>query len=405
MKQVSRRGKVLKRLMIILVAVILILAGYGGFRYSRPLPTIKPVDVFKMSPVGTSTLAWPAASASAIGAMGYGVLAENGSSTPRPIASVAKLITALTVLKKYPLSIGQPGPTITLSQSDVNIYNSYLAQNGSVAAVEAGEQITEYEMLEGMMLPSADNLADSLAIWAYGSLSSYAAAANLYVKSLGMNDTTVGSDASGLSPTTVSTAHDLIILGETALNNPVLKVIVDTAEGQLPVSGVVYNYNKLLGQDGIIGIKTGNSDQAGGVYLFAANYSPDSGTTITIVGVVQGTATLDSALQAGQALLKSAENNFSLQSVIPAGSIIATYSVPWTKTTVPAVTKNTLSALIWKGGTPQTDFAAMHNLNSSAADGYTVGSVSLSSNGASQSVPVVLSGSVPAPSLWWRITH
>jgi hypothetical protein len=144
------------------------------------------------------------------------------------------------------------------------------------------------QMLEAMMLPSADNLAYSLAIWAYGSLPAYASVAQQLVASLGMRHTTIGSDASGLSPSTVCTASDLVTLGEDVLANRVLKAIVGEHAASFPIVGTIYNVNTLLDKNGIIGIKTGNSDQAGGVYIVAATYSSDASHSVTIVGVVFG---------------------------------------------------------------------------------------------------------------------
>ncbi len=396
----------IRRAILITVVVVLLLgAAYGGYRYSRPLPSIAPINQLSTQSYGVNTLHWPTAKAAAIGAEGYGVLAENGSNSPLPTASIAKLITALTVLNKYPLAIGQPGATLTLTQSDVNIYNQYLSQGGSVAQVMAGEQISEYQVLQGMLIPSADNLADTLAIWAYGSLSAYQTAAEAYVHSLGMNNTTIGSDASGLSPSTVSTAHDLILLGEAALQNPVIKQIVAEPETQLPIAGIVYNYNNLLGQDGIIGIKTGNSDQAGGAYLFGANYSLNSSHTITVVGVAMGTPTLSTAINAGKALLSSAVKNFSLQTIVPAGGVVATYKLPWSNNAVNAVSKQALTAVVWNGATIQPDLSSLKVLRGGALRGSDVGTISIYSNGSANPTPVVLSSSAPSPSIWWQIKH
>jgi len=127
-----------------------------------------------------------------------------------------------------------------------------------------------------------------------------------------MASTTVGSDASGLSPDTLSTAHDLVLLGEAAMQNPVLAEIVSKSSvDDFPLIGTIENTNTLLGQDGIVGVKTGNSDEAGGVFVFAAKYNDDSGKEQIIVGAVQGLPDLEKALQAAKTLLKSAEKNIN----------------------------------------------------------------------------------------------
>lgn len=260
-----------------------------------------------------SSLDWPNSGESAIGVVGHGVLATSGSQTDRPTASTAKLIAALTVLNKYPLQPGQSGPLLTMSRNDLAILRTYANLNGSrIGRMGVGEQLSEYQMLEAMMLPSADNMADSLAIWAYGSLPAYQAAANQYLTNHNINDTHVGVDASGLDPSTVSTAHDLVLLGEAAMQNAVLAgIVAKPSVSGFPLVGTITNTNTLLGQNGIVGVKTGNSDQAGGVFVFAANYNDANGQELTVVGAVQGLPDLQAALNAAVPLLNSTEQNIS----------------------------------------------------------------------------------------------
>ncbi|RVW07404.1 D-alanyl-D-alanine carboxypeptidase [Prescottella agglutinans] len=204
---------------------------------------------------------------------------------PRPTASTAKLITALTVLERRPLAPGEDGPVLTMTGADTDLYSSYAGRGGSAVAVGDGQELSEYEMLVGMLLPSANNLADSLAVWAFGSLSEYRTAANELVRALGMTSTTVGTDASGFSPTTTSTARDLTLLAAAAVRNPVIAEIVAQEEAVLSGVGVVRNTNRLLGRQGVVGLKTGTTGEAGGVFLFAARVGVPGRL---VVGAVQG---------------------------------------------------------------------------------------------------------------------
>src|SRR5882672_4752534 len=233
----------------------------GACNYLRPLPVVTANAASLSSQLGTPTIAWPAVGQSAVGAIGYGVLANSGEQSKIPTASVAKIITALTVLKAKPLKLGEQGPSITISNADVALYNQYVAASGSVAKVAVGEQLSEYQALQAMLLPSANNVADTLAIWAFGSLKAYKAQATQLVEELGLTQTTIGDDASGYSPSTVSTAPDLVQLGEAALQNPVVAQIVRQHSAVLPVAGTVTNADTLLGTNGIIGIKVGNNNQ------------------------------------------------------------------------------------------------------------------------------------------------
>ncbi len=251
---------------------------------------------------------WPTYGQAAFGAHDYGVLATSGQQKPFPMASVAKTVTALAILKQKPLTRGEQGPILTLTNADVAIYNRYVAQNGSVALVESGEQITEYQALQAIMLPSANNMAETLANWAFGSQADYVAYANNLVKSYGMTNTHI-VDASGFSPGTTSTAQDLVLLGTRAMANPILAEIVAQTQATLPVAGLVRNVNYQLGENGVIGIKTGNTAEAGGCYLMAATRTFDAKHTLTLIVAVMGAPNLATAMRDSLAVLATSYQN------------------------------------------------------------------------------------------------
>jgi D-alanyl-D-alanine carboxypeptidase (penicillin-binding protein 5/6) len=348
---------------------------------------------------------WPDSGQSAAGIVGNATLVTHSSQTPVPTASTAKLITALVVLHERPLTLGKPGPTLTLTDSDAALYNSYTAQGGSVVPVTTGEQISEYQVLQTMLLPSANNMADSLAIWAFGSLHAYNIAATAYLSELGLSHTHIGTDASGFAPSTTSTAHDLVRLGELAMQNPVLSQIVgqSTASG-LPLVNTVKNINWLLGTSHIIGIKTGNTDQAGGVFISASrviiNQQP-----VTIVTAVAGMPTLSTAMKVTLPLVQSAQANFQPVTVIRAGSILGHYHSPW-GSTLSAVAGTQMVVSTWNGSSLVAT-VKLNPLPSNAQAGQTVGRLTIpkSAFAGQQSVPVNLSTALAKPSLWWRLLH
>jgi D-alanyl-D-alanine carboxypeptidase (penicillin-binding protein 5/6) len=380
-------------IIIVIIAVVVL--------YTRPLPSLYPVNNISSIPASTPVISWPAGGQAAVGALHYGLLKTDGIQTPQPIASTAKLITALMVLNKYPLSVGQQGPSITITASDVAIYNQYVAEDGSVVQVVSGEQLTEYQMLEAMLLPSANNIADTLAIWAYGSLPNYTTAANQYVKTLDLTSTTIGTDASGFLPTTVSTAANLVTLGEVSMENPVIAQIVGQTQVTLPVAGNVKNVNYLLGQDNIIGIKTGNTDQAGGVYTFAANDILSPTSTVTIIGAIEGAPDLQTALSEALPLLESAETNFKLTTIVTSQSAVAHYNVPWAGS-INAVSAKSIIDANWVGQ-PSKPVLSLHAIYAPLKVGATIGSIMTNTSPANSSVPVILQNPVPSAPWWWRI--
>jgi D-alanyl-D-alanine carboxypeptidase (penicillin-binding protein 5/6) len=383
---------------LLLVAV---LADVGAAWAARPWPAASVTPELPALPSTATPLAWPAGGQAAIGAEGYGVLTATATDDPRPIASAAKLITALAVLQARPLSPGEAGPTITVTPADAARYGEYLAEGGSVVPLAPGQELSEYQALQAMLIPSANNVADLLASWAYGSLPQYAAAANQLVEHLGMTETVVGSDASGLSPTTVSTAPDLVRLGEAALANPVLASICAQKSLSLPGGLTVTNTNELLGVDGIDGIKTGLTDQAGGVLVFAASHAV-GGQAVTVVGAVMGAATLAAAFAAATALLPIAEANFATSTAVGAGQTVAIYHVPW-QGDVRVVAQHQLDVLGWLG-TPLRASLRLRRVRAPLPGGDTVGDLVVTSGQDTVSTPVRLAGRVePAPGALARL--
>jgi D-alanyl-D-alanine carboxypeptidase (penicillin-binding protein 5/6) len=399
-KAPRRRKKLFGRR--VLAILLLLVFGAGLASWLLPLPALSATPSIIKSPTSTISLPWPSYGEAAIGAQGYGVLETSGTQPAVPTASVAKMITALTVLKQYPLSTGQPGPTITLGDADVASYNQYLAEDGSVVKVVSGEQITEYQAIEAMLLPSANNMADSLATWAFGSLPSYVTAANQMIASLGLSNTVVASDASGFLPGTVSTASDLVRLGEVVLGNPVLAQIVGEKQADVPIAGTISNVNGLLGTDGVIGIKTGNTDQAGGVYLFAGKYSVTPTDTVTVIGAIMGAPTLTRAINDSVPLLNAAYSDFQVDSIVTSGEVLGYYTPPWSDTKIEAAATKDISVPIWRGSVPIPN-VALNSIYTPAKSGQTVGYVTISLNGTNYSSPVTLSRAISNPPVTWRL--
>ncbi len=389
-----------------MVIVIVLLGVYLYWTLGRPLPPLKPVingPLQVQAPAGK--LVWPAQHQSAVGMVDSSILETHGKQQPSPTASTAKLITALVVLQAKPLKPGQQSPTITLTPSDVAIYNNYVSRDGSLVQVKAGEQISEYQMLEAMLLPSANNMADSLAIWAFGSLKNYSQAANQYLEGQGLVETHVGSDASGFNPSTTSTARDLVRIGELTMQNPVLAQIVGqpSANG-IPVVNNIKNVNFLLGTDNVIGIKTGNTDQAKGVFVSASRTTPN-GKPVVIVTALMGSPTIYTALKDSTPLIQSAQTNFKPVTVVKKDTAVATYKVSWGGSVTAVVTKD-LSLKAWGGSTV---IAKVHLQSISPHDhaDQIVGSVTVPGSAVSNqiSVPAKLQTTPIKPSAWWRLTH
>jgi len=155
-----------------------------------------------------------------------------------------------------------------------------------VVSIVPGEQLTERQALQALLLPSANNIAAVLARWDAGSENRFVARMNDAAHSLGMTRTRY-TDPSGYDDATVSTAADQVRLVDRAMRLPVFASIVATQSATLPVVGTVHNTNALLGHSGFVGVKTGSTDAAGGCFAFRAIRWID-GKPTTITGVVLG---------------------------------------------------------------------------------------------------------------------
>jgi serine-type D-Ala-D-Ala carboxypeptidase (penicillin-binding protein 5/6) len=229
---------------------------------------------------------WPADGQAAFVVGGESQIHAGPNQHAAPIASVAKVMTAYIVLRDHPLRAGESGPTVTLTDADVADTDRRRRQEESVVPVAAGEELTELQALQALLLPSANNIAAVLARWDAGSVRRFVGRMNATARALGMARTRY-TDPSGFDDATVSTAADQVRIVERAMELPVFVSIVGTPRVTLPVVGPVDNTDALLGHDGFVGVKTGSDDAAGGCFAFRAVRRID-GTRTTITGVVLG---------------------------------------------------------------------------------------------------------------------
>jgi serine-type D-Ala-D-Ala carboxypeptidase (penicillin-binding protein 5/6) len=234
------------------------------------------------------------------------VVAGPGATRPVPIASVAKVMTAYVILHDHPLPANGSGPVITVQSSEAAAYPSQASDGDSLVPVVAGERLTERQALEALLLASADNMAWILARWDAGSQAAFVARMNATARRLSMTGTSY-TDPSGLDPSTISTAADQVRLGMAAMRVPALAAIVAMPAAVVPEAGVVRNYNTLLGQDGIVGLKTGSMQAAGGCVVIAAWHHAGARNILIVAATFgqPGTAQtiLPNALNAGHMLV------------------------------------------------------------------------------------------------------
>ncbi|HVU78287.1 MAG TPA: hypothetical protein VHC67_11930 [Gaiellaceae bacterium] len=271
-----------------LLAVVVASAAFLGYRFSSSPPTAAASEAVLGAEHHASALGavWPAAGQAAFVRDGEPQIHAGPNQHPAPIASVAKVMTAYLVLRDHPLAAGEEGPTIALTDDDVVDTDRRRRHGESIVPVAAGEELTERQALQALLLPSANNIAVVLARWDAGSRAAFVGRMNAAARSLGMTRTRY-TDPSGYDAATVSTAVDQVRLVDRALRLPAFASIVAAPSATIPVAGTVRNTDALLGHDGFVGVKTGNTDAAGGCFAFRAIRRVD-GRRTAITGVVLG---------------------------------------------------------------------------------------------------------------------
>jgi serine-type D-Ala-D-Ala carboxypeptidase (penicillin-binding protein 5/6) len=395
---------------LIPVGLVLLLVGVGvvaGFQWRRPIPrpVFHPAVTTSVHIPGASpSLPWPTTGSAALTMEGVGSLGQVGGTQPVPIASITKVMTAYIVLKDHPLAPGTTGPAIPVNADTIAAYQTGLATQQSVVQVAAGESLTEIEALEGLLIPSGNDLATLLAEWDAGSTAAFIVKMNSTAESLGLTSTHF-VDVSGLDPGSTSTAPDLVRLGVAAMGEPTFPQIVSMGEVTLPVAGLVYNFDYDIGHDGIVGIKTGTDAAAGGCFLFEAQRTIDS-QKVTIVGAVLGQRTsspITAVLSSAEALTTAA---FAAMTTVPvvapdqlAGRIVA----PWGGS-VAVKAPQSPTIVGWPGLSlpAQLNVGLMPKV---VTQDTRIGVLDVDLDGRHISVALRASGSLSPPSAIWRLTR
>lgn len=170
-------------------------------------------------------------------------------------ASTTKLITALVALDYYKMT-------------DILTVKPESLVGGSTMGLVLNEKLTFRSLLYGMLLNSGNDAAFTIAANYPGGISAFVNQMNLKAQSLGLADTHFQNPAGFDDPTHYSSAYDLAEIGKVVANNPVLSEVVDTKQTVVTSVGDtkthdLKNVDELLSVDGVIGIKTGYTDEAG----------------------------------------------------------------------------------------------------------------------------------------------
>jgi D-alanyl-D-alanine carboxypeptidase (penicillin-binding protein 5/6) len=411
--------------------VILALGVYGPATLLGPLPSAEVALTAPAAPVAASAPALPAAGTSgvlAVTPLGPDALAEAGPAddaataavaagasavlgeTPiavgggtgaLPMASAAKIITALVVLDAQPLQVGEPGPAYPLVTADYQDYLDYTAEGARTVIVFPGETWTERELLQAMILGSSNNHADTLARFAFGSVDGYLAAATAWLAANGMPDTTV-VDANGLLEGSAGTGADLARLAGLAATNPVIADILANPASALVNQRGVSNTTDYLAEEGITGISRSYTDEGGVCFLFTGTVE-SGGKTFTFAGAFIGEPDYDTLSADLTALMASARAGVAELPVLAEGSTYATLTTAWGDSAA-AVVGTPKTRFGWQAAEQGDAVVALDDVRTGRA-GSSVGRVTVEAFGQSVSSDLELDSSLSDPGPGWRLLH
>jgi D-alanyl-D-alanine carboxypeptidase (penicillin-binding protein 5/6) len=192
------------------------------------------------------------------------VLASHNAHEAVPIASITKLMTIIVALKHL-----KPSDIVTVTGSAAQVGESRIP-------LRTGERISVHDLLAGALIQSANNAADALAAAASGGdIPRFVGWMNERARQLGLRDTHFVRPDGLDAPGHVSSAHDVAMLAQVAMHSPIVRSIVRLKSEPIENGTfVTHTWNDLLGVfPGLIGVKTGHTNDAGWCEVAAARRS------------------------------------------------------------------------------------------------------------------------------------
>jgi D-alanyl-D-alanine carboxypeptidase (penicillin-binding protein 5/6) len=343
----------------------------------------------------------------AVAVAGIGLVRDTKNERSVPIASVTKIMTAFLILKDHPLVGRGGGPVFVMTAKDHKAWIQATEADESNLEILVGERLDERQLLQALMIPSADNIADYLAAWDAGSVPAFVVKMNAEAHALGLTGTHY-ADASGVSPGSRSTAVDMATLASIAMQSSELRSIVDEQSIRLPVAGEIWNvYNPAIGVDGIIGVKSGFTDAAQ-VNLVTAAWRTVSGHRELIVSAaIDQPTSLYGAAQDDEAMLDAVTKELATATVVAGQADVGKAVAAWNRSDASVLVASPAVVVGWPGLVLSPSVVAARPSRVTSEHGWRAGSVIgtfeiLSPMGTEVREPVFLHTPIAPPPAGWK---
>lgn len=323
------------------------------------------------------------------------VLWSRNADQHRAMASTTKIMTALVVLDHTKGSevVTVPKEAHKVAQNPVNLI--------------PGERLTVQQLLETMLVASANDAAYTLAVHVGGSVPGFAAMMNAKAAQLGLHDTHYvnphGLDVAGH----YTSAADLVKLGRYAMQNPEFRRIVSLQNVAVTGPGAKTRIFEttdamLKGYPGIEGIKTGMTNKAGYCFVSAARRGQ-----VELYGVILGTPNEGARFEQSKLLLDWGFRHYRPIKVIDDGTRVGTVPVAdWLDRDIVAkVGDATSPALFDLGGPVKRRYELSPSVGAPVRTGQVIGVVTaLQGNSVLATEPIVSAEDMAAPNIFQRVS-
>ncbi|MDH5775949.1 MAG: D-alanyl-D-alanine carboxypeptidase [Nitrospirota bacterium] len=271
----------------------------GWFLFTCLISWSLPVDTWaKETTIRTAPPHKPRVKASAVYMMEMQsgqILLEKNATQRLPPASLTKIMTALVALEK------------ASPQQIVSVDHRALVKRPPRLKLKAGEEFLLHDLLAAMLVTSANDACQAVALQIGGEMPSFVDMMNNRAQALNLHGTQFANPCGFDAPGHYSTAVDLAKLTEEAMQTPTFAMMVRTLERDITsLNGQHHVHlsstNQLLLDPDITGVKTGFTSKAGRC-LIASMYKNGHHVLLVGLNVKNRWKQAEQLLQYGQALL------------------------------------------------------------------------------------------------------
>jgi serine-type D-Ala-D-Ala carboxypeptidase (penicillin-binding protein 5/6) len=299
------------------------------------------------------------------------VLAENNANERLPMASTTKIMTGLLTLEHF-----HDLDTVVAARRDA------VGVGEDEIYLQKGEKLTVNQLLEALLIQSANDAAADLADAVAGSQAKFVALMNARARELGLTNTHYANPHGLDAPGHYTSALDLTHLARIAMRDPRFAGYVGHYTATIPwahhhYDRVLVSHNELLEDySWAYGVKTGWTDGAG-FCIAAAGLWRGHHVLVTLLGEPDDAHRLADVVK----LFHWSGSQYALQTVLPAGRVLAQATMPYHDGKLDLVSSAALTASLRIGAKVTTRVTAPRSVELPVSQGAVYGGVRVYADG------------------------